>query len=234
MIFFDIDGTLLDDERAMMRGLDSLHANYGSTIGLAREDLSLVWLQLLDQHFHRFLAGEISMDEQRRARMRALLGNGLGTVDDERCDAAFAVYLDAYERGWAPYADVGDALARLKDRPLGVITNGDHAQQLTKLERTHLASLFSVVITSGGFGAAKPDRRIFEEACRRADVHTTAAIYIGDDWAKDIAGSRAAGLQPIWVRRGRRTPAVASADIPVIDTFAELPAALADLGASDL
>ena len=158
VIFFDVDGTLLDDETAIARGLDALHASYGATLGLGRDALGHQWQQSLERHFPRFLAGEISTDEQRRARMRDLFGS---VTTAARCDEAFAVYLDAYENAWAPYDDV-----------------------------------------------------------RRAS-------FIGDDWAKDVVGSREAGLQPIWLRR---EPSAAQPVLPgvrVIETLHELGAVLA-------
>jgi putative hydrolase of the HAD superfamily len=232
MIFFDVDGTLLDDQTAVAHGLDALHASYGATIGLSRDALTHVWQQLLDRHFARYLAGDVSMTEQRRARMRDLFGGGGSALSDERDDAAFAMYLGGYEAGWTPYPDVGETLAQLTDRRLGVITNGDRGQQLKKLERTGLAPFFSVVLTSDECGVAKPAARIFVEACRRADVATTSATYVGDDWAKDVIGSREAGLQPIWLRRESSASQETLPGIPVVETLVDLPAALAALGAT--
>jgi len=224
VIFFDVDGTLLDDETAIARGLDALHASYGATLGLGRDALGHQWQQSLERHFPRFLAGEISMDEQRRARMRDLFGS---VTTAERCDEAFAVYLDAYENAWAPYDDVHNTLDQLSNRRLGVITNGNNEQQRKKLERTGLAPRFSVVVTSGECGFAKPDRRIFMEACRRADVDPRRASFIGDDWAKDVVGSREAGLQPIWLRREPSAAPPVLPGVRVIETLHELGAVLA-------
>jgi putative hydrolase of the HAD superfamily len=221
VIFFDIDGTLLDDRKATASGLDALHARFSAALAPSRDDLTARWRELLDRHFPRFLRGEISMQEQRRARMRALIGD----QDDEQLDAAFQIYLGGYQRGWTPFPDVVEVLSGLSE-PLGVITNGDREQQAAKLTDTGLASLFSVVVISEEFGVAKPDRRIFEEACRRAGVRTTNAVYVGDDWDKDIAGSLAAGLRPIWLRRGAPAPHDLSHQVCVIDTLYELAAAL--------
>jgi len=217
----------MDDETAVTRGLDAIHQRYSTTIGLQRDALSRVWHELVERHFPRFLAGEISMGEQRRARMRDLFGVG-DALDDRRCDEAFAVYLEAYEDGWTLYDDVGKTLDQLGDGPLGVITNGDSEQQRKKLERTGLAPRFSVVVTSGEYGFAKPDRRIAAEACRRAGVHPSRAVFVGDDWTKDIVGSRKAGLQPIWLRR-EGAPEQTSPGIPVITTLHNLSTVLLEL-----
>jgi len=65
--------------------------------------------------------------------------------------------------------------------------------QFKKLERTGLTRFFSVILTSGEYGIAKPDPRIFQEACRRAAVAATDAVYVGDDWSLDIVGSLGSG-----------------------------------------
>jgi len=226
VIFFDIDGTLLDDRKAIDSGLDALHTRFTAALGLSRDELTARWHELLDQHFPRFLVGKMSMQEQRRERMRALIGD----QGDEQLDAAFEVYLGGYEQGWTPFSDVTAVLSGLSE-PLGVITNGNSEQQAAKLARTGLASLFSVVVISEEVGVAKPDRRIFEEACRRAVVPLTDAVHVGDDWDKDVAGSLAAGLRPIWLRRGARSPGDLSQRVCVIDTLYELPAALTSVRA---
>jgi putative hydrolase of the HAD superfamily len=99
--------------------------------------------------------------------------------------------------------------------------------QFKKLERTGLTRFFSVILTSGEYGIAKPDPRIFQEACRRAAVAATDAVYVGDDWSLDIVGSLGAGLQPIWVRRGATGPRDIPAQIRVVTDLSALPATLA-------
>ena len=207
MIFFDIDGTLLDDTSAVGRGLDVFHAHFGATIGLSRERLAELWQESLDRHFARYLAGELSMREQRRARMRTILRqDSLVPIDDETLDEAFSVYLAGYEGGWTSFAEVPDALQQLSHLRLGVISNGEKEQQNRKLEHTGLARFFDVVLTSSELGVAKPDPRIFREACRRAGVSEADTVYVGNDWSVDVAGSLAAGLQPIWLRRDAEAP----------------------------
>jgi putative hydrolase of the HAD superfamily len=223
VIFFDIDGTLLDDKYAVGRGLDVFHARYGAAIGMSRERLAGAWQESLDRHFARYLAGELSMQAQRRARMRAILGRDpAATLDDETLDEAFAVYLAGYERGWTCFAEVPDVLQQLSHLRLGVISNGDREQQNRKLEHTGLARFFDIVLTSSEIGVAKPDPRIFREACRRAGVSEVDAVYVGNDWSVDVVGSLAAGLQPIWLRRDGGAPRDLPPQVLVVQDLALL------------
>ena len=226
MIFFDLDGTLLDDDVATGFGLDALHAKYAPRMSRTRGELSEVWMRLIDHYFPRYLSGELSMQEQRRARIREILDADSAPVSDDDADAAHGTYLEGYERGWCCFADVVPTLARLSPIPLGVITNGNNQQQRRKLERTGLAPLFTTVVTSDELGIAKPDPRIFAEACRRAGVEPRNAVFIGDNWNADVEGSLAAGLRPIWLRRSPKTTPRARADVATIETLVDLPGLL--------
>lgn len=73
----------------------------------------------------------------------------------------------------------------------------------------HLAALlaeigildaFELVVDSGVFGIAKPDRRIFDHTLARLGVDPAEAnaIHIGDSYAADVAGALGAGWRAIW------------------------------------
>jgi putative hydrolase of the HAD superfamily len=225
VIFFDLDDTLLDDQAATVSGLDALHLHHGTTIGRTRDELAAIWHQMIEQHFPRYLSGELSMLDQRRARMRGVFGERSPQMHDDEVDAAFEIYLAGYEHGWCCFEDAAPVLSQLSHLRLGIITNGRREQQLKKLERTDLARFFGLMVTPNDGGVPKPHPGIFVEACRQAQVPVGDAIYVGDNWDLDVLGSRAAGMQAIWLCRGapgREIPA----DVRVIRTLAALPGVL--------
>lgn len=227
MIFFDLDGTLLDDGAAVNAGVREFHVRYGARLGLSYSELAIRWDTLLARYFPQYLAGQLSMREQRRARMRELFAS-TDIVSEVDLDEAFAVYLGSYERAWQPFGDVVSILSRLmRYQQLGIITNGDEAQQRKKLEHTGLIQFFTVVVTSGDVGIAKPAPAIFLEACRRAHSAVGDTVYVGDDWTLDVDGSRTAGLQPVWLRRSQCNHRIVPPSVRVIDSLVELPAILA-------
>ncbi len=225
MIFFDLDNTLLDDDLATADGLDALHSRFASRISRSRADLTSEWMRLIDHYFPRYLSGEMSMQEQRRARIRQVFDAIDSPISDDDADAAHRVYIDGYEQGWRCYPDVVPTLGKLSHFSFGVITNGNNEQQRKKLERTGLARFFKTVITSDEFGVAKPNPRIFAEACRRGGVKPSKAIFVGDSWSADVEGSRSAGLYPIWIRRGGAAalPLTHQPNVPTIQSLDELP-----------
>jgi FMN phosphatase YigB (HAD superfamily) len=89
---------------------------------------------------------------------------------------------------------------------IGVVTNGDAAQQLATLVCTGLAGMVDGWAISAHEGVGKPDRRLFEIAAGRCEVPLKGGWMVGDSAAADITGGRAAGLRTVWVDRGRRWP----------------------------
>ncbi len=106
-----------------------------------------------------------------------------------------------------PFEDCEETLRILSGRyKLGIISNGRSDAQRLKLETSGLAGYFPAehIIVSGDYDFAKPDPRIFLEACRRLDVLPKEAVHVGDIYSKDIAGALRAGLQPVWMTRQSR------------------------------
>ena len=62
--------------------------------------------------------------------------------------------------------------------------------------------MFDVVVVSGDIGIYKPDRRIFDEAIRRAGVKNEEAMFVGDHPVNDIEGALSADMQVIRMNYG--------------------------------
>ena len=68
-----------------------------------------------------------------------------------------------------------------------------------------LEPLLDGIVTSAGAGARKPSPAIFEQALALAGVRPDEAIHVGDTLDEDVAGARAAGIEPVLIRRRWRT-----------------------------
>lgn len=96
-----------------------------------------------------------------------------------------------------PYDDVLPGLLRLKGRMrIGSVTNGN-----ADLQTIGLARHFDASVAAPTFGVAKPDPRIFLEACRLLGVAPQDAVYIGDDLLLDVQGAQRAGMRAVWMNR---------------------------------
>jgi putative hydrolase of the HAD superfamily len=121
------------------------------------------------------------------------------------------------------FPDVRPALeaARARGQRLVVVSNWD-VSLVGVLHTLELAPLLDGVLTSAGVGARKPARAIFEQALAVAGVPASAAIHVGDTVDEDVAGARAAGIEPVLIRRGGGPPVLG---VRAISSLAELAAA---------
>ena len=130
---------------------------------------------------------------------------------------AFEVFLEARQRVTL-YHDVEPVLARWsRSYRLVAVSNGN-----ADVRRVGLGAYFAASVSAHEIGFAKPDPRIFLEACRRADVAPAEVLHVGDDFHLDVRAAREAGLRAAWVLRadiGRAAPAEAPDEEP---RFADL------------
>lgn len=85
--------------------------------------------------------------------------------------------------------------------PVGVITNGNHGQQTAKINRIGLGPLLDQVFSSEQTGYAKPAAGAFLDPCKSMGLSAAETLYVGDNYATDVAGARQAGLQAIHLDR---------------------------------
>jgi len=215
-VFFDIDGTLLDDQAATTRAASAFYKMFSAKLPFAEVTFYSVWQESFRRQFDRFTSGEISFQEQRRYRMRELFASE--NLSDSEADARFNIYLRHYESQWLLLSDVVRCLESLSSMPLGIISNGSTAQQHQKLRQTRILDRFRTVVISEELGIAKPAPEIFQTACVRAGIDPSEAVYVGDQLSDDALASRSAGLRGIWLRRASSSNSQ-PAGITVISTL---------------
>jgi putative hydrolase of the HAD superfamily len=100
------------------------------------------------------------------------------------------------------YPGTREVLTELGSRaPLALVTNGAARLQRAKLAQTRIEDLFEVIVDSETVGVGKPSPKMFEVALGQLGVTGDAAVMVGNDLGRDVAGARAAGIRPIWVHR---------------------------------
>jgi putative hydrolase of the HAD superfamily len=238
LVLFDLDDTLFAHRRAVEDGVIA----HLQTLGLAMDPAehgaeATRWSELEELHYSSYLAGDLDYLGQRRSRARDfLVPYGVSLEEDVAAEEWFEEYLHAYRAAWALHTDALPALTALKEQyRLGIITNGVTHFQQPKLDALGLSPYFEHVITSGDFGAVKPDPSIFLHACALFGVEPRNAAYVGDRLQTDALGASGAGLLGVWLNRSITTTDHERADmvaagVRMISTLAELPACLAETG----
>ena len=231
---FDLDDTLFAHREAVERGIAAYRALLGGELADADAAAESVrWHQLEEEHYHRYLAGELDFRGQRRARARSFLAPyGLVLETDDEADAWWDGYIVHYENAWTLHDDTLPCLDALTAGPdpvrIGLVTNGDLNAQTAKLRATGLLPRIEHIIASGEVGVSKPDAAIFAHACAAFGVTPGEAAYIGDRLTTDALGASAAGLLGVWLDRAggaarEQLDAARAAGVPVIRTLAEVP-----------
>ena len=111
------------------------------------------------------------------------------------------------------YDDVLPVLSELRSRgfTLAICSNWDW--DLTEaIEAAGLSGLVDAVVSSAWIGARKPHQRMYDAVLERIGVSAGDALFVGDTWSCDVDGPRAAGLQPVYVRRPHLGPDATAPD----------------------
>jgi putative hydrolase of the HAD superfamily len=90
VIFFDIDATLLDHDRAEKMGAIDFFREYTDELQYSDTEFVKSWNSLSKKYFDKFLKKELSFQEQRRMRIKDLFGHHLS---NEQADTKFDDYL---------------------------------------------------------------------------------------------------------------------------------------------
>ncbi len=120
-------------------------------------------------------------------------------MGEEWVDAVFAIY-ETLRNQVDCYADAEPALQALAARlPLISISNGT-----ADLQQIGLQQHFRFSISARGFGAAKPDPRIFLHACDELGLAPQQILHVGDDARLDVMAAHAVGMRTAWINRDGR------------------------------
>ena len=160
-----------------------------------------------------------------RRRCAEVLLTALPQAARERIGPAEALTALLGALRFRPYPDAARALDMLRARwtRLVVVSNWDYSLH-DVLAATGLGRRVHGVITSAELGAAKPSPAIFAHALTLAGVSAERAIHVGDSVEDDVAGARAAGIEPVLLRRGGAEGAGAPRGVRIICSLRELPA----------
>ncbi len=120
----------------------------------------------------------------------------------------------------------GRRVALERIRSLGyrmvVVSNSDGSMR-RNVESIGFAQLFDALIDSSVVGFEKPDPRIFHVALETIGARPDSTVHVGDLYAADVVGARAAGVHAVLLDPWNDWPEV---DCPKVADLAELAALL--------
>lgn len=230
-VVFDLDDTLLWDERSIQEAFDATCQTAEAAIHVAAKDIeeavriearalyesyetypftTMIGINPFEGLWANFTAGEqpefrkleqLAPVYRKESWYKGLLRVG---TDNEQLAQELSDQF-ARERRSRPYVyeETYEVLKQLKGNvTLVLLTNGCPALQQEKLNGVpELAPYFDHIVISGSFGKGKPDVSIFQHALSLADVSPDEALMVGDKLTTDIRGGLAAGMYTVWINR---------------------------------
>ena len=203
-VLFDIDDTLVDLEYAMTTALREVSEHLLPGLDQAGwAKFGRIFTHETTHFYDRYLAGELTVNEQRLLRGRAALGHfGVELDEGEASQAWVADYHQrqvAYVRAFSDVAGVLDALDAA-GVPYGAVSNNVHDYQRAKLDSAGLDRI-KILVGTDTVGAAKPEPAIYLEGVRLLGSTPGETLYVGDNRLLDAEGATAAGLVGVWLNR---------------------------------
>lgn len=201
-MLFDLDDTLFDHcggSRTALRAVQALHE---ALAALPFETLERAHATFLEQLHQEVMLGRLPLDEARRERFRRLFGAAGVSASDALAHEAAVAYRDAYLAARRAIDGAAALLPLVRARArVGIVSNNLLEEQTEKLRQCGLEPFVDALVVSEAVGISKPDPRIFQVALDRLDAAAGEAVMVGDSWAADVLGARAAGIRPVWFNR---------------------------------
>ncbi|WP_219837525.1 HAD family hydrolase [Paenibacillus sp. R14(2021)] len=230
-VLFDLDDTLLWDDRSVQEAFDATCESAAAETGVNAKALEeavrrearalyesyetfpftkMIGINPFEGLWANFLEGEQAEFRQlqqlapayrKEAWTRGLKALG---IDNESLGAKLAEQFPA-ERRKRPYVyeETFDVLNKLKGNyKLLLLTNGSPDLQREKLAGVpDIVPYFDHIIISGEFGKGKPAADIFHHALERLGIEPEHGIMVGDKLTTDILGANTIGMTSVWINR---------------------------------
>lgn len=229
-IIFDLDDTLLWDEKSIATAFDRTCHYAVEIAGITAAELeaavrqsarelyssydTYAYTQMIGINPFEGLWGIFDDSGEEFQRMKEVIPdyqrgawtNGLAKlgIKDEELGAALAArFIEERKKSPFVYDETFSVLEQLKGNyTLVLLTNGSPSLQEKKLEITpELVPYFDSIVISGAFGKGKPDPSIFEHVLEETGSSAAEALMVGDNLMTDILGSSKVGMRSVWINR---------------------------------
>jgi len=198
-VLIDLDDTLLDHTSSSRAALSAVCRANPALAALPFAEVLADHAAILEELHREVLRGACSLDAARTERFRRLLTRHGADADPA---LAAACYRATYQAARQAVPGALALLEQLRGRAaVAVVSNNVQAEQEEKLRHLGMHHLIDVLVASETVGVAKPDPAIFAAALRQLGCAAADAVMVGDSWATDVLGARAAGVRAVWLNR---------------------------------
>lgn len=211
VLFFDLDGTLLDFNASEREALGHLLLDKGIE---ATEEAFRCYHQINDSMWKMLERGEITRERLQTERFERFFE----TLGIQKLEGDEAFHYRMYlSQSAIPIKGARVLLENLSKRyPLYLVSNGNTDVQYGRLEKSGFQEFFQGIFLSQEVGYTKPDKRFFDVCMEKVTGLTAKDILlIGDSVSSDMKGGLLSGIDTCWYHP-EGTPGMLSGDeIPV-------------------
>ena len=195
-LLWDIDGTILNFEKAEKRAIRTLFEKFN--LGECTDEMLSHYIEINKKYWKLLECGKMEKERILVERfVEFFLKEGI------RTDAA-SEFNKAYQLALGDtIAFNDDALEIIKTQKKNyqiiIVTNGTAIAQKKKLERSGLDKIADNIFISEEVGYEKPSIHFFERVIAKAGIDDVSqAVIIGDSLTSDIQGGVNAGIDTCW------------------------------------
>ncbi len=197
-ISFDVDQTLIDTDRVIMRSMESVRDELMRRVpGERSRSLMVEEMWSIRDREEKGYTGDVrDYDEIRRNSFLKML-EYVGYSGPDLSQQLNESYLKYRYKDIQPYEDVVPVLDALCTHyKLGLLSNGNNYP-----EYFGLAGRFDFAVFAQDVRIEKPDPRIFRIAAERATCELSQIVHVGDSLETDVAAAQAVGAIGVWLNR---------------------------------
>ncbi|MDP9802985.1 HAD family hydrolase [Acinetobacter calcoaceticus] len=186
-ILFDLDQTLLDRNTSLIKFVE----------------WQVNFFQLVPQQNKQdFIARFIELDNNGNVWKDLVYSQLLEdfNIKSFNVETLLESYVNDFNKFSSSFERVPETIQNLynKGYKLGLVSNGKSPFQENNFYALGINEFFSTIIVSEAIGIRKPDRRIFEYACKELGYIPNECIFVGDNPKADIEGAHKAGMKTIF------------------------------------
>ena len=226
-VLFDLDDTLFDHRGCARDALAAVQGCHDRLRVMPFDALERAHARFLEELHADVMLGRMPLETARVERFRRLLA-AVDVPSGEGLPARIAAtYRDAYRTARRAVAGAPALLAAITSYArIAIVSNNLLEEQQEKLRTCGMDEFVDALVVSEVAGTSKPDPAIFRLALDRLHALPGGAVMVGDSWAADVVGARAAGLRAIWFNPdGALAPAGETA-VPELRALEPVDAAL--------
>jgi HAD superfamily hydrolase (TIGR01549 family) len=198
-VLFDLDDTLFDHQGSARDALAAVQQSHDTLRATPFETLERAHAGFLEELHSDVMLGRVPLEDARIERFRRLLLAADADANPELASALASAYRETYQARRRAVAGAAAVMAEVSQRArIGIVSNNLRDEQQEKLQVCGLDRFVDALVVSEEAQVSKPDPAIFRIALDRLGVEPARAVMIGDSWAADVEGARAAGVRAIW------------------------------------